>query len=31
MKFRNKNIQKYFFELVSTSKDIKYNKMMSLM
>mgnify|MGYP001291420496 CR=1 FL=1 len=31
MKFRNKNIQKYFFELVSTSKDIKYNKMMGLM
>ena len=31
MRFRNKNIQKFFFELVSTPKDIKYNKMMGLM
>ena len=31
MKFRNKNVQKYFFELVSTARDLKYNKMMGLM
>ena len=30
LRFRNKNIQKFFFGLVSTPKDIKYNKMMGL-
>ena len=31
MKFRNRNIQKYFFKFVSSARDIKYNKMMGLL